>query len=207
MASFFLSSIGKRAVACTVGGGVCFLEDKELQKERYLGYTASLARLKLVLLRAKSVAADSIRYVAYSSDVGESMRPILKPWMVNASYGVAVAYVLADAGMEVRRKQELGFDSDTLIGTGAHRLCFHAAVSLALPAVIIHTAVHQTHHVLERPFFETMPRVHRYGPTAVGIAIIPFLPVLDPPAEFLLDAAFDKVWPKWSLGNLHHHHD
>lgn len=168
--------------------------------ERYAAYTSALARLKVILLRAKNFAVDSMRYVAYSSDIGESMRPILNPMTVNLTYGIAITYVLADAGMEVKRKHHLGYDSDVLVGTAAHRLTFHAAVSLALPAVIIHTAVHQTHKWLEHPVFETMPRVHRYGPTAVGLAIIPFLPILDHPAEYLLDAAFDKFWPKWRLG-------
>jgi len=172
--------------------------------DRYVGYSAALARLKVILLRAKSVAADSLRYVAYSSDIGESMRPILRPEVVNLTYGVAIAYVLADAGIEVRRKHHLGFDSDVLVGTAAHRLVFHAAVSLALPAVIIHTAVHRSHAFLERPVFETMPRLHRYGPTLVGLGIIPFLPILDHPAELLLDATFDKVWPKWRLGQESH---
>lgn len=175
--------------------------------DRYVGYSAALARLKLILLRAKSVAAQSMRYIAYSSDIGESMRPVLSPQLVNMSYGVAIAYVLADTGIEVRRKHHIGYDSDVLIGTAAHRLVFHAAVSLALPAVIIHTAVHQSHKWLDRPMFEAMPRVHRYGPTAVGLAIIPFLPILDHPAEHILEIAFDRAWPKWRLGeedNIHH---
>lgn len=182
--------------AMDIGGG-----------DRYVGYSAALARLQLILLRAKSVAAQSVRYIAYSSDIGESMRPVLRPQLVNLSYGVAIAYVLADTGIEVRRKHHIGYDSDVLVGTAAHRLIFHAAVSLALPAIIIHTAVHQSHKWLDRPMFEAMPRVHRYGPTAVGLAIIPFLPILDPPAEHILDFAFDRVWPKWRLGeedDVHH---
>ena len=81
--------------------------------ERYLAYSASLARLKVVLLKTKlalakttmakgaalktaaagkaaavkTAAAEGARYVAYSSDVGESMRPVLKPWMVTARAG------------------------------------------------------------------------------------------------------------------------
>ena len=126
--------------------------------DRYLGYTAALARLKVVLLKtkvmlakkavgkaatAKAAAAEGARYVAYSSDVGESMRPVLKPWMVNATYGIAVGYVGYDAYSEVRRKADLGHGNDVLFATCAHKLVFHAAVSLALPAVIIHTAVHR----------------------------------------------------------------
>lgn len=38
-----------------------------------------------------------LRYLGYSNELGESFRPLIKKWMVNASYGVAIAYVLADA--------------------------------------------------------------------------------------------------------------
>lgn len=172
--------------------------------ERFIAYAATLGRLKLVLLKAKASVAESVRYVAYSSDIGESMRPVLRPWMVNATYGLAIAYVCGDAAMEVQRKQKLNLDNQVLIGTAAHKLVFHAAVSLILPAVIIHTAVHRSHSLLNAPMFETMPRLHRYGPTLVGLSIIPFLPILDPPAERLLDATFDSLWPKWRQGEKKH---
>jgi len=134
------------------------------------------------------------------------MRPILRPWMVNATYGIAIGYVFLDTGVEVRRKQHLGHDVNTLTGTALHRLVFHGAVSLLLPAVIIHTAVHQSHHLFHsRPYFERMPRLVRYGPTAVGLAIIPFLPIVDEPAEHVLGWVFDRAWPKWRLGELDHH--
>ena len=35
----------------------------------------------------------------------------------------------------------------------------------------------------------------RWVPTVVGLCCIPFLPYLDPPAEKVIDAAFDYAWP------------
>ena len=107
--------------------------------ERYLAYSASLARLKVVLLKTKlaiakttlakgaalktaaagkaaavkTAAAEGARYVAYSSDVGESMRPVLKPWMVTATYGVAVGYVCYDAGSDPRANRR--FDPTSIV--------------------------------------------------------------------------------------------
>ena len=37
-----------------------------------------------------------IRYVAYSSDIGESFRPVANPIWVTASYGIAAAYIVGD---------------------------------------------------------------------------------------------------------------
>lgn len=57
---------------------------------RYAGYAA---RVKTVLLSAH-------RYVAYTSDIGESFRPVAHPYMVKGAYGVSWAYLLGDVGHE-----------------------------------------------------------------------------------------------------------
>jgi fission process protein 1 len=36
------------------------------------------------------------RYVAYTSDIGESFRPIAHPWLVKGAYGVSWAYIGGD---------------------------------------------------------------------------------------------------------------
>mmetsp|Transcript_8880 Transcript_8880/g.29328 ORF Transcript_8880/g.29328 Transcript_8880/m.29328 type:complete len:248 (+) Transcript_8880:61-804(+) len=209
-------------VAEAVAAEVTEASSDEPGPERYAGYAASLARLKLFLLKGKmaimskaavtgavgkaqALAVDGARYVAYSSDVGESMRPVLKPWMVHATYGVAVSYVAYDCGCAVRKKQLQGHPNDTLFATGAKHFVFHAAVSLAMPALVIHTAVHQSHNVFERPTFATFPRIQRFGPTVIGLGIIPFLPLVDPPAEYAIDWVFDKFWPAWRVGEEPHH--
>lgn len=184
--------------------------------ERYAVYVAQLARLKVFLFskgavagavsKAKAVAADGARYVAYSSDVGESFRPVLKPWMVNATYGIAGVYVLGDCAHAVREKQLGGWGTDTLVATAVHRFTFHAIVSLAIPALVIHTAVHQSHNLFEHAAFAKFPKVVKWGPSAIGMAIIPFLPLMDPPAEHVIDAAFDKILPAWKNGEKPHAH-
>ena len=154
---------------------------------------------------AKAAVGDAARYVAYSSDVGESMRPVLRPWMVNATYGIAVGYVLYDAGSDVKRKMDAGHPTEVLLATGTYKLVFHGLVSLAMPAVIIHSAVHQAHDLFAREAFSKMPRVVKWGPSAVGLGLIPLMPLLDPPAEHVLEAVFDKVWPAWRVGEKPHH--
>ena len=153
---------------------------------------------------AKAAVGDAARYVAYSSDVGESMRPVLRPWMVNATYGVAVGYVLYDAGSDVKRKMDAGHSTEVLLATGTYKLVFHGLVSLAMPAVIIHSAVHQAHDLFAREAFSKMPRVVKWGPSAVGLGLIPLMPLLDPPAEHVLEAVFDQIWPAWRIGEKPH---
>ena len=69
---------------------------------------------------------------------------------------------------------------------------FELLASVALPSLIIHQAVHFAQHHAHR-----LPAgaATRWAPTAVGPCCIPFLPYLDPPAEQVIDAAFDYAWP------------
>lgn len=69
-----------RVESCRPFGQV-FTKELEETPFRYLPYLA----------RAKRLLLSSQRYIAYSSDVGESLRPVLKPWQVNLSYGIAGA--------------------------------------------------------------------------------------------------------------------
>lgn len=40
------------------------------------------------------------RYVAYTSDIGESFRPVAHPYIVKAAYGVSWLYILGDVSHE-----------------------------------------------------------------------------------------------------------
>ncbi|KAM7192963.1 mitochondrial fission process protein 1 [Naviculisporaceae sp. PSN 640] len=57
---------------------------------RYAGYAA----------RARTILLSAHRYVAYTSDIGESFRPVAHPWLVRGAYGVSWAYILGDVSYE-----------------------------------------------------------------------------------------------------------
>ena len=61
--------------------------------ESNVRYAAYAARFRTILLSAH-------RYVAYTSDIGESFRPVAHPWMVRGAYGVSWAYILGDVSHE-----------------------------------------------------------------------------------------------------------
>lgn len=170
---------------------------------RYLPY---VARAKLLVVKAKVVAAQGVRYMAYTSDLGESFRPVLKPWQVNLTYGVAAGYCLADSAYAGYCVSEAGEPRSVVIAACAQRGVFQFVASLALPAVIIHTVVHQAQPLFRRPAFADMPRVAKYGPSGIGLAIIPFLPLMDPACEHGVDWLFDKAWPGWRGSRAQHSH-
>lgn len=56
-------------------------------------YAAYASRLRTIMLSAH-------RYVAYTSDIGESFRPVAHPNIVRAAYGVSWAYLIGDVSHE-----------------------------------------------------------------------------------------------------------
>ncbi|KAK2825729.1 hypothetical protein FQN49_007425, partial [Arthroderma sp. PD_2] len=56
-------------------------------------YSAYAARVRTLLLSAH-------RYVAYTSDIGESVRPVAHPWLVKGAYGISWAYIFGDVANE-----------------------------------------------------------------------------------------------------------
>eukprot|EP00300_Choanocystis_sp_HF-7_P040916 c7508_g1_i1.p1 GENE.c7508_g1_i1~~c7508_g1_i1.p1 ORF type:complete len:211 (-),score=23.90 c7508_g1_i1:66-698(-) len=176
-------------------------EDPNLTRDTPLRYAAYIARIKAALgaaIKAK------IRYLAYSSDLGESFRPLLPRWIVNATYGVAAAYVLGDVAYQTyaenKRLLKLAqvdpsAESQRLklnARAACHSATFQTLASLIVPAVVIHTTVHQSQRV-----FRLVPNVKiaRYGPSGLGLAVIPFLPLVDEPIEHGVEWCFDKAWP------------
>ena len=61
--------------------------------------------------------------------------------------------------------------------------------SLAVPTIIIHTAVHETSKAFKKAP-KSWPRfIPKYGPSAVGLALIPGMPLVDPPIERAVEGA------------------
>ena len=165
---------------------------------RYAGYSARAARVLGVV--TKSVKAGS-RYVAYSSDVGEAARPLVSPTFVRAMYGVAFAYVgydvYAATSNAMKTTVEGGKSEDQIktaaLRAGSETLYFQALASILVPSLIIHSAVHKSQQLVKTSANVTLKR---YGPTALGLAIIPILPfTIDEPIEHFVEYTFGRIWP------------
>jgi fission process protein 1 len=61
--------------------------------ESNIRYAAYATRIRTALLSAQ-------RYVAYTSDIGESFRPVAHPNLVRTAYGISWAYILGDVAHE-----------------------------------------------------------------------------------------------------------
>lgn len=67
-----------------------YVPDSTESNVRYAAYTN---RLRTIMLSAH-------RYVAYTSDIGESFRPVAHPWLVRGAYGISWTYILGDVSYE-----------------------------------------------------------------------------------------------------------
>ncbi|BGP17470.1 hypothetical protein JCM10213_003247 [Rhodosporidiobolus nylandii] len=156
---------------------------------RYLGY---LARLRPVLI-------SSARYLAYSSDVGESFRPVVAPRMVTAAYGISWAYVAGDVGYEgykakLKAAEFAPEQVQQVVGlTVAKRAIFQATASMLLPSLTIHSIVKYSALAIKRQGVQNL-RVRQWLPSALGLGFIPALPfIFDEPVEHVVDSTFERI--------------
>ena len=64
--------------------------------------------------RLKTLAIASSRFAAYTSDVGEAVRPLVHPGIVSAAYAVSFLYVGGDVaweGYKARREGPSAFEA------------------------------------------------------------------------------------------------
>mmetsp|Transcript_40722 Transcript_40722/g.68175 ORF Transcript_40722/g.68175 Transcript_40722/m.68175 type:complete len:246 (+) Transcript_40722:160-897(+) len=166
-------------------------EFEDLTRESAGRYAAYLLRAKTVLsVKAYTLAkagGASIRYAAYSSDVGEALRPVISPMWVNATYGLAISYVIGDIAYHgYLEQQREGGDVKRAV---AHATSFQLLASLLIPALLIHKGVHLAHKGFTRA-----GRFTKWGPSVVGLAMIPMMPLIDHPIEHAIDYTFDTYW-------------
>lgn len=103
---------------------------------------------------------------------------------MTAAYGVSWAYLIGDVSWTTYKAKEQGptpleaanFSEPTRLGLVAvKRSVFQSVASMALPAFTIHTAVRYAGKAVKNSSNVTLKR---WGPTAVGISIVPALPYL-----------------------------
>ncbi|KAF9993141.1 hypothetical protein BGZ65_011393 [Modicella reniformis] len=165
-------------------------EVKELE-EGQIDTVETPARYLAYLGRYRNLFVASSRYLAYSSDVGEAFRPVTSRLFVNTLYGVSFAYVGFDVAYEGYKAKIAGAPNDVVGITVVKRGIFQGLASLIMPAITIHTVVHQSARLFKNSANVTLKR---WGPTAIGICVVPALPIMfDHPIETAVDKIFEKL--------------
>jgi fission process protein 1 len=169
--------------------------------ESNVRYAAYAARFRTILLSAH-------RYVAYTSDIGESFRPVAHPRLVRAAYGISWAYILGDVSYEGYKAYwhnqritnptvELSDHAKRITGMSDVPSGTIAPGTVApledYRVVMLQRGIFQSLASMGLPAF-TIHSVVRYsgralkdvknktvrtwGPIGLGLAVVPFLPTL-----------------------------
>lgn len=179
--------------------------------------TDSAIRYAAYANRLRTILQASHRYVAYTSDIGESFRPVAHPKLVTVAYGVSWAYLIGDVSYEswkAKMRQEGRYkaglkpwdpvplanpiaaqmygDMDWKL-MGVKRAIFQSIASMGLPAFTIHSTVRYSSYLFKNSTNKTLKN---YGPVGLGLAVVPFLPyIFDEPVEEGVDYVFAKLFP------------
>jgi len=179
-------------------------EDSTESSVRYAAYAS---RLRTIMLAGQ-------RYVAYTSDIGESFRPVAHPNWVRAAYGISWAYLAGDVSHEgykayLRNQKVLHpeQDADAPVGAAlaapgkvpaiqdyravmAERAVFQSIASMGLPAFTIHSIVRYSGQAMKNV---KNVRLRTWGPIGLGLAAVPALPFMfDKPVEHVTEWVFHK---------------
>lgn len=171
-------------------------------------YAAYASRLRTIMLSAH-------RYVAYTSDIGESFRPVAHPNWIRAAYGVSWAYLIGDVSHEGYKAWKHGQrvlhpenDEDKLVAASyggkavpaiedyrtvmAQRAIFQGLASMGLPAFTIHSIVRYSGRAMKDV---KNVKIRTWGPIGLGLAAVPALPYMfDEPVEHATEWVFHKVF-------------
>lgn len=185
--------------------------DQTDSTESVIRYSAYANRLRTILLA-------SHRYVAYTSDIGESFRPVAHPKLVTLGYGISWTYLIGDVAFEswkAKLRQEgkyrIGlkpWDNTPIVNEslkdsyndldwkliGIKRALFQSIASMGLPAFTIHSTVRYSSILFKN---SKNKNVKTFGPVVLGLAIVPLLPYMfDKPVEEAMDYAFDNMFTR-----------
>lgn len=78
------------------------------------------------------------RLIAYTSDLGESFRPVVPRWVVRFAYGITWAYVGIDVAYNTAEEHVKGSAPMTVLRTAVHAATFQSIASVLVPSIVIH---------------------------------------------------------------------
>lgn len=187
--------------------------DEDLDQTN-LRYAAYANRFRTILLA-------SHRYVAYTSDIGESFRPVAHPYLVSMGYAVSWLYILGDVGFaswKVKLKSEgryvngllpwqYPYPEPNVVAQTAFNESTDSLVDKDWKLSAVKRGIFQSIASMGLPAFTIHSAVRyssvlfknaakplrTYGPVGIGLGIVPLLPyAFDEPVEHAIDYIFEK---------------
>ncbi|XP_015672931.1 mitochondrial fission process protein 1 [Protobothrops mucrosquamatus] len=140
-----------------------------------------------------------VRYLGYANEVGESFRALVPVSVVWASYGVATAYVTADAVDKGKKAaaaatpQEEGRTTQAAVAV-VDTFIWQALASVAIPGFTINRICAGSLYLMGRLTHWPLP-ARKWTTTAIGLTAIPFIiKPIDRSVDFLMDSSLRKLY-------------
>lgn len=141
--------------------------------------TTSSVRYAAYATRFRTILLSAQRYVAYTSDIGESFRPVAHPYLIRGAYAVSWAYLAGDVGNEgykayVKNQRLAQHEGVTVPALEdyrtvmAQRAVFQGLASMGLPAFTIHSIVRYSGRALKDA---ANKNVRTWAPIGVGPSV------------------------------------
>ncbi|KAM5194516.1 mitochondrial fission process protein 1 [Mantella aurantiaca] len=139
-----------------------------------------------------------VRYLGYANEVGESFRALVPKALVWASYGVATAYVTADAADKGLKAAEVNKDSHgktkSVTVAVIDTFVWQALASVAIPGFTINRLCAASLYIMGRVTRWPLP-ARKWATTAIGLSAIPvIITPIDRSVDFLLDSSLRKLY-------------
>mmetsp|Transcript_49720 Transcript_49720/g.108030 ORF Transcript_49720/g.108030 Transcript_49720/m.108030 type:complete len:168 (-) Transcript_49720:20-523(-) len=142
-----------------------------------------------------------VRYLGYANELGESFRPVWPRWLANSTYGVSMAYVLADTRDKAlkaeQRLQDRPQEERRLVVAeqAADCLVWQTFASVIVPGFTINRLVTATKWFKARSGFLNASPAGRWLPTVVGLGSIP---LIIHPIDELVHFVMDRTTRPWA---------
>ncbi|CAJ0961657.1 unnamed protein product [Ranitomeya imitator] len=139
-----------------------------------------------------------VRYLGYANEVGESFRALVPKSLVWATYGVATAYVTADAADKGRKAAQantngLGHTADITVAV-VDTFVWQALASVAIPGFTINRICATSLYLMGRVTHWPLP-VRKWATTAIGLSAIPvIITPIDRSVDYLMDSSLRKLY-------------
>mmetsp|Transcript_8374 Transcript_8374/g.35046 ORF Transcript_8374/g.35046 Transcript_8374/m.35046 type:complete len:190 (+) Transcript_8374:19-588(+) len=148
-----------------------------------------------------------VRYVGYTNEIGEAMRPVIPRLFVNASYAVAIGYALADTVHKGSLAYKNGQKKD-LTPSQCWRLACDSAgytavwqtlASVVVPPFFIHKMVNFSRYLLRN--HTSLPQsTRRWISVGCGIGIIPLIiHPIDYSVHWFMENSYNPVSARYLL--------
>ncbi|XP_053324547.1 mitochondrial fission process protein 1 [Spea bombifrons] len=139
-----------------------------------------------------------VRYLGYANEVGESFRALVPKSLVWATYGVATAYVSADAvdkGKKASKAHSDDPDKTARVTVAVvDTFVWQALASVAIPGFTINRICAASLYLMGRVTRWPLP-IRKWTTTAIGLSAIPFIITpIDRSVDYLLDSSLRKLY-------------